>query len=198
MDLGQGNLCKVPKTERYRMTAGRNVNSQNQSWCTPKIYVDVIREFFGGTIDLDPCSNEHSIVGATVEYKPPMDAFQLSWNYSRIFVNPPYGADRHRGTSIRDWLRMCWEAGSLGSEVIALVPVATNTGHWKRFVWGKATSVLFLADTRLKFLRDGQEDGKGAPMACALVYWGTDPARFRSFFAKYGAVVELSRDPDPK
>lgn len=177
------------------MTAGRTIISQSQSWCTPKIYVDAIREFFGGVIDLDPCSNEYSIVEASVEYKPPMDAFQLSWDYPRIFVNPPYGSDRHQGTSIRDWLRLCWEARQKGSEVLALIPVATNTSHWKRFVWGKATSISFLADTRLKFLKNGQEDKKGAPMACAIIYWGNDPDRFSSIFAKFGAVVSLTQAP---
>ena len=46
------------------MTAGRKINSTSQNWGTPEKYVNAVRKFFGGHIDLDPCSNEHSIVHA--------------------------------------------------------------------------------------------------------------------------------------
>lgn len=176
------------------MTAGRtNSQSLSQHWCTPPDYVAAIRHFFGGTIALDPCSNEYSIVGATVEYcLPECDGLAASWDYPSVFVNPPYGTDRTRGTRIRDWLRKCSEAQrDHGSEVLALVPVAVNTGHWKRYVFGRATAVAFLYDTRLKFLVEGEPGGKGAPMACAMVYWGPGYSRFEDTFLQFGAVVDL-------
>ena len=175
------------------MTAGRKVNSINKDWGTPKKYVDAVKQFFGGQIDLDPCSSKHSIVGARVEYMlPDHDGLKESWNYPTIYVNPPYGIDRERGTSIKDWLARCVQAHEEhGSEVIALIPVATNTGHWKKYVWGKATAVCFLYDTRLKFLIEGKEGGKGAPMACAMVYWGNHFKRFYEVFIEHGAVVDL-------
>jgi hypothetical protein len=77
--------------------------------------------------------------------------------------------------------------------VLALVPVAVNTAHWKQFIFGKARSVCFLADTRLKFLVNGNDGGKGAPMACCMVYWGTNHDRFCKIFSKYGAVIELQK-----
>ena len=109
-----------------------------------------------------------------------------------IFVNPPYGADRERGTTIRDWLRKCAEARSeYGAEVLALVPVATNTSHWKLHVWGAATGIAFLYDTRLRFLIDGHERNKGAPMSCAMVYWGERFGQFYEVFVEFGAVVDV-------
>lgn len=153
------------------MTAGRTVNSSSRDWCTPPKYVAAVRDVLG-EIDLDPCSNAHSIVGARVEYRLPTGGLAESWDFARIFVNPPYGSDRERGTSIRDWLRRCAESHASGSEVLALIPVATNTRHWKLYVFGAAAAVAFLADTRLRFLVGGQDVGKGAPMACAMVYWG--------------------------
>ena len=176
------------------MTAGRN-NSKSVShhWGTPPKYVNAIRQFFDGTIALDPCSSEHSIVGATVEFKlPETDGLAVPWNYETVFVNPPYGADRERGTTIRDWLRKC--AGShaeYGAEVLALVPVATNTNHWKLYVWGAATAVAFLYDTRLRFLIDQDDRNKGAPMSCAMVYWGSYFERFHEVFVPFGAVVDV-------
>lgn len=176
------------------MTAGRNNSgSLSQHWCTPRKYVDAIRDFFGGEIALDPCSNEHSIVNAVLEYRlPHSDGLAESWNAPTVFVNPPYGRDRGRGTGIRDWLRKCHEAHwQHDAEVLALVPVATNTRHWKDFVFGAADGVAFLYDTRLRFLENGRDGGKGAPMSCAMIYWGSRYERFERVFIRFGAVVSL-------
>ena len=176
------------------MTAGRsNVHSLSQGWCTPPKYVRAIHDFFGGSVALDPCSNRHSIVGAAVEYSlPAADGLVESWVYPTIFVNPPYGRDRETRTTIRDWLRRCAESNARhGAEVLALVPVATNTRHWKAFVFGAATAVSFLYDTRLRFLENGKDEGKGAPMSCAMVYWGERYERFETTFLCFGAVVDL-------
>lgn len=175
------------------MTAGRTVNSLSQEWSTPLKYVQAVRTVFGGEIDLDPCSNSYSLVQAAVEYRlPEKDGLKESWDYPRIYVNPPYGSDRERNTTIKHWLYRCAAAHRFyGSEVIALVPVAANTKHWKNYIWGRATAVSFLYDTRLRFLVDGRDEGKGAPMACAMVYWGRHFDRFFEVFIQSGAVVDL-------
>ncbi len=175
------------------MTAGRTTTSQSVDWCTPPKYVDAVRDFFGGTIGLDPCSNEWSIVGADTEWSlPENDGLNKEWNYASIYVNPPYGADRARGTTIKNWLRKCADAHDMhNAEVLALIPVAANTNHWKQYVWGKATAACFLYDTRLKFLENGNAQGKGAPMACAMIYWGHDYEKLFSAFVEFGAVVDL-------
>jgi hypothetical protein len=175
------------------MTAGRTVNSQSVNWCTPPKYVDAVRAVFDGPIALDPCSNEWSIVNAETEYRLPyQDGLRESWDFPTIYVNPPYGSDKERRTSIKHWLYKCAHAHKHhGSEVLALVPVATNTSHWKEYVWGQATAVCFLYDTRLRFLVDGKDEGKGAPMSCAMVYWDKGIDRFTRVFSKFGAVVDL-------
>ncbi len=177
------------------MTAGRSINSISQTWCTPPKYVCAVRKVFDGTIALDPCSNPQSVVGAEVEYQlPDHDGLRSSWGYPTIYVNPPYGADRQRGTTIKDWLRRCARAREeYGSEVLALVPVATNTRHWKDYVFGVADAIAFLYDTRLKFLVNGKDGGKGAPMSCAMIYWGEHIERFEDIFLPFGAVVDLRR-----
>ena len=175
------------------MTAGRKVVGQSRDWGTPKKYVDAVKEVFGGTIHLDPCSNRYSIVGARIEYSlPEHDGLRETWNFPTIYVNPPYGLDHAHGRTIKDWLRKCEEAHRLyQSEVLALVPVATNTGHWKKYVFGKATAVCFLYDTRLRFLVKGRDEGKGAPMSCAMIYWGKNLERFSEVFMRFGAVVNI-------
>lgn len=175
------------------MTAGRTINTTSQEWGTPEKYVNAVRDFFGGHIHLDPCSSEYSIVNAITEYRlPEKDGLKSGWNFPTIYVNPPYGIDKERGTSIKKWLGNCAIANEeYKSEVLALVPVATNTEHWKKFVFGKAAGICFLYDTRLKFLVNGQNGGKGAPMSCAMIYWGSNFERFFSIFIKFGAVVDL-------
>lgn len=174
------------------MTAGRKTKSLSQDWGTPKVYVDVVKMFFGGKIDLDPCSNMYSVVEATTEFRLPDDGLVKEWNYPTIYVNPPYGRDIERGTSIKDWLCKCMMANrQFKSEVIALVPVATNTSHWKQYVFGHAVAICFLYDTRLKFLVNGNTGGKGAPMACAIVYWGGNVGRFVDIFQEFGATIDI-------
>lgn len=176
------------------MTAGRKVNTLSQSWCTPPKYIDAIRSFWNGEIELDPCSNEYSMVEANTEFKlPETDGLMSDWNYKTIYVNPPYGADRSRGTTIKNWLAKCAFAhNTYHSEVIALIPVATNTSHWKKYIFGVADAVCFLADTRLRFYVDGYENEKGAPMACCLVYWGNMINKFINHFTSYGAAIDIS------
>lgn len=176
------------------MTAGRNnAASQSVHWCTPPKYVKAVKEMFRGSIALDPCSNQWSVVKADTEWAlPEIDGLAREWDFEAIYVNPPYGADRARGTTIKDWLGKCAHAfRRYDAEVLALVPVAVNTGHWKKHVWGEAAAVCFLYDTRLKFLENGSSDGKGAPMACAMVYWGARQEAFFDVFIRFGAVVDL-------
>jgi hypothetical protein len=174
------------------MTAGRHINTTSQNWGTPLKYVNVVKYFFDGEISLDPCSNCHSIVNAKVEYKLPQDGLKESWNYPTIFVNPPYGSNKINKTTIKDWIKRCSDAhAEYGSEVLALIPVATNTKHWKYYIFGIADCICFLYDTRLKFLVDGKEGGKGAPMACAMVYWGQYEDKFYKVFKEHGYVVNL-------
>ncbi|MBI1783312.1 MAG: hypothetical protein HYR66_18410, partial [Sphingobacteriales bacterium] len=44
----------------------------------------------------------------------------------------------------------------------------------------------------LRFLENGQDVGKGAPMACAMVYWGDNYLKFYEVFIEHGAVVDIS------
>lgn len=176
------------------MTAWRTINTLSQSWGTPHKYVKAVKDVFGGKIHLDPCSNEYSVVNAEIEYRlPSQDWLEGSWNYPTIYVNPPYWIDKIRWTTIKNWLEKCAEANEVyGSEVIALIPMAPNTSHWKKFVFTKAKSICFLYDTRLRFLENWEDIGKWAPMACVVVYWGKKYKKFYDTFIEHGAVVDIS------
>lgn len=176
------------------MTAGRQAVSATKDWCTPPSIISSVKEVFNGTIGLDPCSNEWSLVGAEQEYcLPEHDGLVEPWDARTIYVNPPYGNDKVRGTRIIHWFEKIASAADRGSEVIALVPVATNTKHWKCYVYPKAAAICFLYQPRLRFFIQGKEDPKGAPMSCAILYYGHNLERFAEVFREHGAVIPLSQ-----
>ena len=175
------------------MTAGRKFTYNKTDWNTPQKYVDAILKVFG-EIDLDPCSNEYSIVPAYEKIILPQNGLKEKWNFRRIYVNPPYGRNTD-GTTIYNWLEKCYlERENPMSNIIALIPVATNTKHWKNFVF-KSDIICFLNDTRLKFRINNEENNKGSSMSCAMIYWGDDfYKKFIEIFNQYGNCVKIIKE----
>lgn len=173
------------------MTAGRKNKINMQDWCTPKEYVYLIRSFFGGNIELDPCANKDAFVKADIEFhKEEIDGLSTEWKAKTIFVNPPYGRSDD-GTSIYDWLARCNQTHrEQQAEIIALVPVATHTKHWKDHVFGQATAEAFIKEPRVKFYTIDNPDNKGASMACAFVYWGK---RYEYFADIMSAIANTTK-----
>ena len=171
------------------MSAGRKHISDKKDWNTPPKYIKLIKKMFG-VIDLDPCSNEHSMVDAETKYILPINGLVESWDYKRIFVNPPYGRNGD-GTTIYDWINKGVESSKLGNEILYLIPVATNTKHFKNLIFKHAKGICFLEDTRLKFWNNGNEDKKGAPMACCMVYFGNNYDKFLNVFGAVGKCFKI-------
>jgi len=182
------------------MSAGRQSVTTNKDWCTPLKYVDAVKRIWGGKIDLDPCSSIYSVVDAVTEFLlPENDGLFEEWDYPTVYVNPPYGNDKERGTTIRNWFKkISITYKRFNNEIIALVPVATNTSHWKKYVYPIASSICFLYDTRLKFIIEGTDDNKGAPMSCCMIYYGSNPTSFMEVFSSFGAVLPLNGIRLPK
>ena len=176
------------------MSAGRQSITDNKDWCTPEKYVNAVKRVWGGKIDLDPCSSIYSIVSAKTEFLlPEKNGLFEEWDYPTVYVNPPYGNDKERGTTIRDWFKKIANSHQeYKNEIIALVPVATNTSHWKKYVYPVASSICFLYDTRLKFIIGGTDDNKGAPMSCCTIYYGENPSQFIDVFSEFGATIPLN------
>jgi len=174
------------------MSAGRKNNITKKDYCTPPKYVNAITDFFG-EVDLDPCSNEYSLVKAKHKFILPIDGLNQQWNYEKIFVNPPYGRDITRKTAIYDWIEYGVDANEkFGSELLYLIPVATNTKHFKHILFKKFSCICFLEDTRLKFYSNGKEDIKGAPMSCCFCYIGKRTTDFFNVFEKFGKCFNIS------
>lgn len=173
------------------MSAGRKNTSDKKDWNTPPKYINLIKDFFG-KIELDPCSNVNSFVDAETKYILPTNGLNESWNFKTVFVNPPYGRNPDDKTSLYNWILKGVESAKLGNEILYLIPVATNTKHFKTLIFKNATSICFLEDTRLKFWNNGNEDKKGAPMACCLVYFGNNHDKFLNVFNKCGKIFKIN------
>jgi len=174
------------------MTAGRTSAETDKEWFTPPDLADEARTFLRG-VALDPCGAKGDFIAADKQVVLPCDGLSIDWNsYRSIWCNPPYGRSSVKGKTIRNWLAKCAEAARCGSEVLALVPVATNTTHWFQHIWPSYAAICFFSAPRFKFIGAGS---KGAPMAVCLIYWGADTLRFARTFGYRGNTIYRAGPP---
>lgn len=157
----------------------------SDQWCTPAWVLDLVRRL--GPIELDPCGNARSIVGARREFRLERgeDGLARRWGGGAgllVFTNPPYS----RGNLGR-WMAKCREEAADGAEVIALVPADTSTRWWHEEV--RRAAAFSLLKRRVRFL--GAVNGS-PKFGSALVYWGPRPEAFREAMRSDGWVF-LSR-----
>lgn len=140
----------------HQRTEGRT-----DTWLTPPEILYAL-----GPFDLDPCAAPEPRPWPTAarHIVLPEDGLAVPWE-GRVWVNPPYGAR----TGL--WMRQLASHG----QGTALLFARTETDHWHRWVWPKATAILFLRG-RLFFCRpDGSRmDNAGGPSA--LIAYGDEDA----------------------
>ena len=155
----------------------------SDSWCTPEggpgmFGLAPVREFFGGGVDLDPCSNKLSTVGARLAYTIADDGLSQPWA-GRVWVNHPYSSGQPA-----KWLRRCSEVGDAG-EVLALPKGDWSTSWWNTYV--RTAPARCLIARRVAFVSRGKRTVANFPSA--LVYWGPRVARFREVFGQFGEII---------
>lgn len=136
----------------------------NSTWITPKYIIDALGEF-----DTDPATPEEGMPWptATVMYKPSEDGLLKPWR-GRIWLNPPYAS-----TEITKWMKRM----SLYNNGIALVFARTETKFFQKYVFQKATSILFISG-RLTFHHSNGEKAKGTGGApSVLIAYGEENSR---------------------
>jgi hypothetical protein len=167
--------------------AGHIPDSKSVDWCTPRKIWEPIQEFFGGRIDLDPCSNHNSAVPAGQRICLPEDGLEKEW-FGKVFVNPPYGRE------LKNWVLKGITEYLMGNiqEVVFLIPAYVDTKIWQQAIFGKASAICFL-NGRVKFELNG-ETSQSAPMPCALVYIGGRNKQFVSLFKTLGFTFEVKNE----
>lgn len=183
----------------------------SDDWYTPPELVGEIADWFGGTIDLDPCWSPRSFVKPTIGYTERENGLVRPWHGSIAavdhsatdawleigtddvdvrtrFVNPPYS---HPGP----WLRLLASLHNavrpeLAGESIMLIRIDTSTWWWA-MAW-EADAICWL-HARVPFVRPGSSARSQPRDHHALLYWGQHDVAFRDSWSWLGHV-QLRRD----
>ncbi|MBW4512909.1 MAG: hypothetical protein KME64_41435 [Scytonematopsis contorta HA4267-MV1] len=140
-------------------------------------------------IDLDPCADDGKHIPATLHYTASDDGLSKEW-HGRVFMNPPYSCP---GKWMKK-LQVEFEAGRV-TEAIALVPAATETNWLSPFL---KTNYVYFWKGRIKFLDANYQTRLSARQAHVLVYWGSNPQRFKEVFFEYGEFHQPSDSLESK
>jgi len=157
------------------VSRGYMLRSKRDDWRTPPEVIAVVKEAFGGTIDLDPCGNRYSLVGAKKQYllSRGEDGLDAEW-HGRVFVNPPF-------SNAKDWLEKA--ACSTHAETLLLMPARVDTRSFHKF--GVTANAFAFWKGRSTFV-----GGKAsAPFPVVFLYWGGHVERFILAFEPHGFVL---------
>jgi DNA N-6-adenine-methyltransferase (Dam) len=150
------------------------------SWCTPPAIIDRLLQLWPEGIDLDPCSNVHSIVPARLRFDASADGLDVEWDsHSTVYVNPPYS-----DSSV--WMRKF--AALRAAEAVGCVLCDPSVSWW-RHVW--SCDAVCFPYRRMQFLAPPGVAASSFNRPVALPYRGRRPGAFAEAFGSLGKVVTL-------
>lgn len=135
---------------------------KDTTWITPPHVVQAVREFFGGSIELDPATEPDNPTGAKQFYTKADNGLVEEWGLYRTFVNPPYGKE------FKDWVRAIRTNVGKGTPIVALLPGnRTETSYMQDLLCGGLEALVFVRK-RLQFLRPDGSVAKSNPYGSVL------------------------------
>ena len=159
-----------------------NTGNRHDCWNTPVQFVGDVVKFFGGSVDLDPCSNSEvkseQNVPANRVYTIETNGLAHDWIADSVFMNHPY-------SDSKTWVpyaALQYESGN-AEELVLLIKLDFSTKWWQsveKYPW-------IAVNKRLKF----GGTNSAAPFQSAIVYLGTNLDRFKGVFGKYGPLYTL-------
>ena len=154
--------------------------TRSVQWYTPPEVLDKVLTFFGGRVDLDPCSDSKAFpnVPCIRCFSSQDDGLSQIWAASTVFVNHPY-------KDSKTWIpyaRKMYDEGH-SQEIVLLIKFDPST----KWFASLASFPLILIDHRLKFIRGtGTEPSASANFPSALVYMGDRVDAFITTFRSLG------------
>ena len=150
-------------------------------WQTPLFIVKLVKDCFGGAIDLDPATTIANPTGAEQFFTPDDDGLQQVWR-RRVFLNPPY-------SNPFPWVdKLAFSYKEKGvEEAIALLPSRCLHNKGTGGIIAQSASAFCSWRGRIAFIRDGRPH-PGTDFDSALVYWGVRSQKFCEVFEGHGLV----------
>jgi len=153
-----------------------NTSTGKDEWLTPPGLIKAL-----GVFDLDPCSPiKRPWDTAKNHYTINDDGLKRDW-YGRVWCNPPYG--KHTGSFL--------EKASVHGNCIALTFARTETKMFFKYVWERATALLFIKG-RLKFHHVTGKEGDSAGAPSVLIAYNEDNAAILKNCSINGYYIRLS------
>lgn len=138
-------------TSFERIVAGKN------EWLAPPEIIRVL-----GIFDLDPCA---PVIRpwdmAKAHYTIEDDGLSQPW-YGRVWCNPPYGGETGK------FLKPLADHGN----GIALIFARTETGNFFRYIWPRASGIMFLRGRLVFHHVDGTKPANSAGAPSCLIAYG--------------------------
>lgn len=144
---------------------------KTDEWHTPP---EIIKALGGHeTFDLDPCGpTAKSWTLSTAKYENAQFALnggcglEMEW-YGRVWLNPPFNRrTRHL------WMKKMADHNN----GIMLIPAACETDAFYKYVWPKATAILFLKGRPHFYYNDGTRAKANSGCTICLVAYGKENA----------------------
>jgi len=163
----------MPAASLAALTA--TTGNRKDTWNTPQEIVDKVVEYFGGPVELDPCSDsaDNPNVPCLRCFTEEQDGLSFQWNANSVFMNHPYSDSK----SWIPYARLQFDESNV-QELIMLIKLDIST-KWYRSI---ADRPWIAINRRLRF----GDASSAAPFQSALFYLGPDPGRFFQVFGDLG------------
>lgn len=174
----------LEKGRRVTFSAASEPASEAKSYdgdehYTPEKYIELVRQVFGGEIDLDPASSlkAQETVVARQFYTKEQDGLSREWA-GTTFLNMPY-------SDPAPWVEKLLEALGSGAvpEAIVLCNNTTDVG-WAQQLLEASAAVCFMRG-RIAFDRPDSKANKGTRQGQIFFYLGNDVDSFISAFEAF-------------
>jgi hypothetical protein len=188
--LSKGQLATVVRLMQVA-AGGAQAASQGEKkstsdgWCSPPEIAGPLADHFAGPVDVDPCSNERSIIQARMSLRS--GGLVLPWRLEKPVDRTGYQNDPYSKSEAWTHKMVAELAAGNVREHVRLCMMSTSTAWWSDMCLLPKRNPRVLALKRIAFLDPDAATAGEKRMGCrfepALVYFGPRAARFTRTFA---------------